>query len=87
MHLWFADKEGHEDGSDPLFEDDGEDDAAGHIQQHHPHPHTPALMTPCQHVGNIFLLFRRELGGNSLTAVVQHDIPDYLYFHVAHVNT
>ena len=43
-YLGFAHKEWHEDGSDAFFEDDGKDDAAGYVDQHHSHPHTSAVI-------------------------------------------
>lgn len=42
-YLGFAHKKWHENCSDAFLEDDGENDAAGHIDQHHSHPHTPAV--------------------------------------------
>lgn len=44
-YLRFAHQEWHEDSSDAFPKDDGEDDAAGYIQQHDPHPHPPAPIT------------------------------------------
>lgn len=43
-YLGFTNKERHEDCSDSFLEYDGKDDAAGHIDEHHTHPHAPAAV-------------------------------------------
>ena len=44
VYLGFAHKKWHKNCSDAFLENDGKDDAAGHIDQHDSHPDTPAVM-------------------------------------------